>query len=59
MKVNSKFYNDLLTTGFSVINNNVRSMSDLLHENIFDNPLFLTDNKMLCAKGNNWMMLVK
>ena len=46
-KVKSKFYNDLLTTWFSVINNNVRSISDLLDENIFDNPLFLTDNKML------------
>ena len=53
-KGSSKFYNDLLTTWFNVINNNVRLILDLLDENIFDNPLFLIYNKMLCAKGINW-----
>ena len=48
------FYADLLTVWFSFINANVRSVSDLLDENIFDNPLFLIDNKMINVKSNNW-----
>ena len=53
-KAKTNFYADLLTVWFSVINANVRSVSDLLDENIFDNPLFLIDNKMLNVKSNNW-----
>ena len=40
-KTKTNFYADLLTVWFSVINANVRSVLDLLDENIFDNPLFL------------------
>ena len=35
-KVKSNFYNDLLTSCFNVINNNIRSNSDLLQENVLD-----------------------
>ena len=53
-KTKTNFYADLLTVWFSVINANVRSVLDLLDENIFDNPLFLIDNKMINVKSNNW-----
>ena len=53
-KAKTYFYADLPTVWFSFINANVRSISDLLDENIFDNPLFLIDNNMINVKSNNW-----
>ena len=53
-KAKTNFYADLLTVWFSIINANVRSIPDLLDGNIFDNPLFLKDNKMINVKNNNW-----
>ena len=50
----TKFYTDLLSTWYNFIKSDIKSISDLLDEPIFNNPLLTINNNLLVDRHSIW-----